>query len=87
MADPGGPCGICRATESSTWYRGTPTLCGAAELCRTCHTRVREALVRLNNAARRCPVAVIEALAARLEAGADAVPAPAAAEVPGTPTT
>lgn len=85
-AVPGGPCGLCRATASPRWYRADgPPLCGARDLCQPCHTRVRDALLRLYTAARRCPVAVLEALAARLEAGADAVPAPAAAEPAGSP--
>lgn len=83
----GGPCGLCGAAESPRWYRADDQpLCGARHLCQACHQRVRDALVRLYTAARRCPVAVIEALAERLEAGAAAVPAPVAAEAPGTAT-
>jgi hypothetical protein len=79
----GGPCGLCNATESPRWYRAEDQpLCGALHLCQPCHQRVRDALVRLYTAARRCPVAVIEALAERLEAGAAALPAPEPAVTP-----
>lgn len=69
----GGPCGLCGAIVSARWWIATPPLCGAGEFCHGCHARAREALTRLNAAARRCPVAVIEALAERLEAGATAL--------------
>jgi hypothetical protein len=76
VADTDGPCELCGSTESPRWYRASPPLCGAAAMCQVCHGRAREALVRLNIAARRCPVAVIEALAERLEIGAAALPPP-----------
>lgn len=84
MADlvAGGPCELCRVTEARRWWCAQPPVAGCAVLCDACHRRARAALERLLEAARRCPVAVVEALAERLEVGAAALPAPASTPPP-----